>query len=599
MSSQVSQTDNMESILCCVQVPPGFVEGDRFEVLVPNTTGSKVSVQVICPRLSSIANDDKTIKKSCRWIRVLANPAITRAEWKKASSVLVALEKGKVSRNSNNRNDDLIERSSTTSEVTQRGAISKRKCDLVMDLEEVTPTSPPLERNKRRKVRKMENKNKRCQVTIKSTSNYDVFDKNGYAKKGGSILTGMSAKVGTREQAEEGTIQPDLYKLHNVNRARAISRIQQILPPPFHNSPTVARNVGYFFLFCHERQLIWQRRNSDIEPWTTDPIMDRMFFCNVYRELDRGSAYFRSQILERLRGVKDTTSRLELTFWCSIVYRLLNRIQTFERFGGIPSCDQFDLFLRVLNKMKDNNEIIFTGAHMSLTLSKYVETVKLLVSNEGCYLKSLVEILDRKARIGGHDGVKGVFQIIRTLKNVGNFFAWQITCDLLESKVLYSCTEDDWAQLGPGAISGAHICFSEVSHDFSPLELAEILCEKQGFFFDALGVNFFQFLKRHISLKNIEHALCEFQKYMGQKAKLQSGGSLMGQRKFGPSKDLGSRSYMDEEKVCIGCECDEDAIVFCDTCLNAHCTDCRVGGIEDDCNIWICSLCSELENKIT
>ena len=47
-------------------------------------------------------------------------------------------------------------------------------------------------------------------------------------------------------------------------------------------------------------------------------------------------------------------------------------------------------------------------------------------------------------------GTEQAFQVIKSIKNFGNFFAWQVVCDLTEVNLI-RCTED-WACLGPGAV---------------------------------------------------------------------------------------------------------------------------------------------------
>lgn len=59
-----------------------------------------------------------------------------------------------------------------------------------------------------------------------------------------------------------------------------------------------------FWKYVHERQMVWFRRQrGDPEPWTQDTVLQTYFFCNVYRELDKGSQYFKDQVaLQRTRA---------------------------------------------------------------------------------------------------------------------------------------------------------------------------------------------------------------------------------------------------------------------------------------------------------
>ena len=101
---------------------------------------------------------------------------------------------------------------------------------------------------------------------------------------------------------------------------------------------------------------------------------------------------------------------------------------------------------------------------------------------------------------------------------MGNFFAWQILCDLLESRVLGANTDNQWACLGPGAGNGLRKLFPLDSSSKGELKLTRLLrniCALDGdsSAYSRMGQTFPAFLGKPLSLKNIEHALCEFDKY--------------------------------------------------------------------------------------
>ena len=182
-------------------------------------------------------------------------------------------------------------------------------------------------------------------------------DKGGGSRAG--ALGGMpatwkappAAAAGPNRAVRKGAT---LWDILDVNRSRAVSEIVRILPR--HINEDRAGHVGHFFLFCHERQCIWERRNADeYRPWTEDERLHGGVYCNVYRELDRGTAYFRAQLLksageqpieavaawkrlgekgqgkekERI-GTVSLESFLVEVLWLSVCYRLVNKIETFE-----------------------------------------------------------------------------------------------------------------------------------------------------------------------------------------------------------------------------------------------------------------------------
>lgn len=89
---------------------------------------------------------------------------------------------------------------------------------------------------------------------------------------------------------------------------------------------------------------------------------------------------------------------------------------------------------------------------------RYIETLDLLSTDGNILLRKvsreIVECCrrpDGSNNQGGHSGLEGCFWAVKQIPNVNDFFAWQITCDLLESQCLGPCTENDWVHLGPGA----------------------------------------------------------------------------------------------------------------------------------------------------
>ena len=106
--------------------------------------------------------------------------------------------------------------------------------------------------------------------------------------------------------------------------------------------------------------------------------------------------------------------------------------------------------------------------------------------------------------------------VVLTIPNVGDFFAWQIICDSLESKILGWNTDNQWACLGPGAKNGLRriFCLETTRGELKHTRLLRDLCNPKGSKsgFAKLGVKFPAFLLKELSLKNVEHALCEYDK---------------------------------------------------------------------------------------
>lgn len=130
--------------------------------------------------------------------------------------------------------------------------------------------------------------------------------------------------------------RPMLFQIHNIcpNKLEVVCKS---LPRDLQSKTEV---ISEFFLLCYERQLIWQRKCAGLTELTKDIKLSKSFYCNVYRELDRGTQYFRSNLIQ-CRNRVDGRYDLEEVLWDSICYRLINKIETFGRYTKIPSREEW------------------------------------------------------------------------------------------------------------------------------------------------------------------------------------------------------------------------------------------------------------------
>jgi len=85
----------------------------------------------------------------------------------------------------------------------------------------------------------------------------------------------------------------------------------------------------------------------------------------------------------------------------------------------------------------------------------------------------------------------------------------------MESGVLLPNQEDDYVLFGNGALAALKIIFPNESkwHQQKALDKAHLLKKNMHKEWKASGRTFVPWEEKEISVKNIEHALCEFQKY--------------------------------------------------------------------------------------
>src|SRR6266496_4011253 len=121
------------------------------------------------------------------------------------------------------------------------------------------------------------------------------------------------------------------------------------------------KQLYLFWNFVCERHHIWNRRVLDgmSPPWTGDPILNQYFFTNVYRQLDKGTIYYFQQVI---RGHEEDASLNDLIF-NTLIYRLFNRIETFEYLGFTPHGKwHFSEKAQLLEKYQDTEQKVFTDA---------------------------------------------------------------------------------------------------------------------------------------------------------------------------------------------------------------------------------------------
>jgi hypothetical protein len=100
---------------------------------------------------------------------------------------------------------------------------------------------------------------------------------------------------------------------------------------------------------------------------------------------------------------------------------------------------------------------------------------------------------------------------------IGSFLAYEIAVDLMYPNVYYDYTivpftENDWANPGPGCQRGINNIFKERGGN-SYLDIMKYLRDIQKAEFKRLKLDMKFLDGRLLTLRNIEHSLCEFHKY--------------------------------------------------------------------------------------
>jgi hypothetical protein len=140
-----------------------------------------------------------------------------------------------------------------------------------------------------------------------------------------------------------------------------------------------------FFLWIYERDRIHiSRQVGKPLPWSSDPIMQKHRFCNVFRILDRTTQFLLTQVIEN--GDQDPAETIFRVF----VFRFFNRIETWNRLNmeiRTISLRTFDIekYEQVLKAAFDKGIKLYTSAYI-------IPSPKIIT---GCAFQSHLALLKR------------------------------------------------------------------------------------------------------------------------------------------------------------------------------------------------------------
>jgi hypothetical protein len=205
------------------------------------------------------------------------------------------------------------------------------------------------------------------------------------------------------------------------------------------------KNADHFFETARERYRIRQRREvlGQPAPWTDDKIFRSWRFCNVHREHDKTTTWFRENVRQPLEDAG--ASNVEIVF-ATMAFRWFNRIETGEKIlSSLVGGWHEDSVRTVLEGVKP----ITTGAYMIKTptgLDK-LEGVLWCISNGATYLPKIVPMWGKSLQLAGRD--------LLGIEFLGGFLAYELITDLRHTKVLNQANDImTWTNAGPGCARG-------------------------------------------------------------------------------------------------------------------------------------------------
>lgn len=276
-------------------------------------------------------------------------------------------------------------------------------------------------------------------------------------------------------------------------------------------------------------QIYLDRKAGKPGPWTTDPILASGRFCNVFRELDTVTIWIQENIREAY------PEQQHLWFMLCIA-RYINWPPTLDYLirgdhGAFPNWQAFtpERMTRALEQFAATQPKTYTGAYMiraesdpnkewySWTKHRYIAEIVLgrvwekrkrfeeLLAKPGCTLERVWTMFQAPEFVGW-----------------GPFMAYEVVTDLRHTRYLRNAPDIyTWANAGPGAIRGLNRLYGrdlkthprpEQTNEEMRLLMEELNAYSHRPFLHLFG-NLTDTNHPLFEMRDVEHTLCEFDKY--------------------------------------------------------------------------------------
>lgn len=245
--------------------------------------------------------------------------------------------------------------------------------------------------------------------------------------------------------------------------------------------------------WINERESIRLRKEAGTPaPWSLDPCMANVRYCNVHREDDKVTRWLRS------RGVY---SRYDVPVWVVVLSRMVNRIETLDWIE--PAVAMSDL-AGVKDRLKFRRDMgvpIWGNAYTISTCGKQMDKVDYVVD----------WVVQAFAEAGEPDfgSCEETFAQLVCVDGFGSFLAGQVVADLknIEGHPLKSAP--DWhtfAVHGPGSLKGLTA--------FWRTPVTPSTFEQRLGAATALVTPFIANFVAPIHAQDMQNVMCEFSKYI-------------------------------------------------------------------------------------
>lgn len=272
-----------------------------------------------------------------------------------------------------------------------------------------------------------------------------------------------------------------------------------------------------FWYWISERQEIFMHRYIEKldPPWTDDKIFQEYKFTNVFRELDRGTIHYKEKILDYWVANWDRHDAPEKFLFETLIYRHFNYIFTWEAIEDlIRNIDKDLSWQQRLYEKLDKLDRVYTNAHNVTGVqwggySRKINNTIYLIN----HWKKIVH--HWSLTIFKTKSMQECFNYVRDeIMGCGGFTSYEVVCDFsyLPDNII-PWDDNQWANAGPGCRRGLNRIFPNFGDNQDDCQRAiKFLRDYQGQFLNEYELPFYEYPGK-LTMRAIEHSLCEFSKY--------------------------------------------------------------------------------------
>ncbi len=267
---------------------------------------------------------------------------------------------------------------------------------------------------------------------------------------------------------------------------------------------------SYWKFAALRQEAFFNRLEGKPYPWSTDPIINRHRFTNVYRASDRVSQYLIRNVIYR-EDLPDTPKE---TLFRILLFKLFNKIETWElltsKFGSLTYEEyNFKRYDDLLSETIASGTRIYSAAYIMPSGKSYYGHLR----KHSNHLKLIEHIINDNVheRLMSVQRMQEAFEIIKSYPSLGDFLAYQLLIDINYSSII-DFSESEFVVPGPGAKGGISKCFYDTG-GLSNVEIIKFMTDRQEREFERLELNFKTLWGRRLHLIDCQNIFCEVDKY--------------------------------------------------------------------------------------